>query len=80
MNMDYEKAYKDALKRARKIHNETEIDYEKGVIEEIFPELAKSEDEKIKEDLIKWISEFPDMLWRNHYKEDVVAWLKRQCK
>ena len=41
--MDYEKAYKEALERARKL-------YEKGTITEslnyIFPELKESEDER----------------------------------
>ena len=37
--MDYEQKYKEALERARKIHHETEFDYEKGMMEEIFPEL-----------------------------------------
>lgn len=38
------KAYDEALERARKIHNETEFDYEKGMMEEIFPSLKESED------------------------------------
>ena len=33
--MDYEQKYNEALKRARKIHHETEFDYEKGMMEEM---------------------------------------------
>ena len=67
--MDYEKKYKEALSRAKElmsrcVHNsdyETII-YRAEDIESIFPELKESEDEKIKEDLIKWINEFPDTI------------------
>ena len=47
-------------------------------LESTFPELKKSEDERIKEDLIQWINEFPDTVWRGHYKKDVIAWLEKQ--
>jgi hypothetical protein len=40
------KAYDEAIKRARKVYNETEFDYEKGMMEEIFPELKESEDKE----------------------------------
>lgn len=42
------------------------------------PELRESEDEKIRKDLIGWIEDFPDMIWRGHYKKDVIAWLEKQ--
>lgn len=41
--MDYVNKYIEALSRARKIHSETEFDYEKGMMEEIFPELKEEE-------------------------------------
>lgn len=44
----------------------------------IFPELKESEDEKIKEDLIQWINDFPDTIWRGHYKKDILAWFEKQ--
>lgn len=68
---DYKKKYEDALNRAK---------YYKGLKAEmgmVFPEL-KNEDEEIKEDLIQWINEFPDIIWRGHYTKDVDAWLKKQ--
>ena len=77
--MDYEKKYKDTLERAKQLLR-TSVAFDRFTIERIFPELKKSEDEKIKEDLIQWISDFPDMIWRGHYREDVITWLKRQDK
>ena len=73
------KAYDDALLIAKsKIKNDKDhVFYEDDIIE-IFPELKKGEDEKIREDLIQWIDEFPDTIWRGHYKEDILVWLKKQ--
>ena len=73
------KAYDEALLRAKsKINNDKDhVLYEDDVIE-IFPELKESEDEKIRKDLIQWIDEFPDTIWRGHYKKDILAWLKKQ--
>ena len=65
------KAYDEAVERANKI-------YGNSITEEIFPELKESEDDRIKKDLIQWIEEFPDIIWRGHYKKDVIAWLEKQ--
>lgn len=73
------KAYDEAILIAKsKIkNNKDHVLYENDVIE-IFPELKESEDEKIRKDLIQWIDEFPDTIWRGHYKKDVLAWLENQ--
>ena len=73
------KAYDEALLIAKpKIkNNKDHVLYENDVIE-IFPELKESEDEKIRKDLIQWIDEFPDTIWRGHYKKDVIDWLEKQ--
>lgn len=79
----YDEAFervKELLSRCRHNRDRITMVYRVNDIESIFPELKKSEDEKIKEDLIQWISEFPDMIWRGHYREDVITWLKRQDK
>ena len=75
------KAYDEALLRAKsKIKNDKDhVLYEDDVIE-IFPELKESEDEKIRKDLIQWIDEFPDTIWRGHYKKDILSWLKKQSE
>ena len=44
----------------------------------ISTELTESEDEKIRKDLIEWFEEFPDKIWRGHYKKDVISWLEKQ--
>ena len=78
--MDYKEKYNTALERARKIHHETEFDYEKGMMEEIFPELKEPNDERIRKELIAIYSvgakvnaktgDIPD--------RDIVAWLEKQ--
>ena len=76
------KAYDEALERARALNNGKDIDVEAGTTtcEYIFPELKESESEMIRKDLIEWIKEFPDMIWRGHYKKDVLAWIEKQCE
>jgi hypothetical protein len=69
---------KELLSRCRNNRDRITMVYRVNDIESIFPELKKSEDEKIKEDLIQWISDFPDMIWSGHYKKDVIAWLEKQ--
>lgn len=54
------------------------VPYWNRIIEEIFPELKESDDERIKKDLIQWIDEFPDTIWRGHYKKDIIGWLEKQ--
>ena len=72
-NMDYEKAYKDALERASGFKTQECRD----VAEYIFPELKESEDERIKKDIIYFIqsrlSGFPEC-------EKFVSWLEEQGK
>ena len=65
------KAYDEAIERAKKL-------YGNGITEEIFPELKESDDDRIKKDLIQWVNEFPDIIWRGHYKKDIIAWLEKQ--
>lgn len=77
----YDEAFervKELLSRCRTNRDRRTMVYRVEDIESIFPEVKKSEDEKIKEDLIQWISDFPDIIWRGHYREDVITWLKKQ--
>jgi len=73
--------YIEALERARKLHKDA-IDMGENIwakqCEIIFPELAESEEDKIRKDLIEWIDDFPDPIWRCHHKKDVIAWLEKQ--
>jgi len=72
------KAYDEALEKAKKL-------YEKGTITEsigyIFPELEKSEDEKIRKELIEHIkaNKWADyVLFQKFSPDDVIAWLEKQ--
>lgn len=72
-NMDYEKAYKEALQKAKKL-------YEQGTITEslsyVFPELAESEDERIRKSIIAIINNYVDK--SNTFKPKMLAWLEKQ--
>lgn len=49
--MDYEKAYKEALERAKGIHSFSSDIAEIKRMEQIFPELKESKNEKIKHEI-----------------------------
>lgn len=75
--MNYEQKYKEALEKARKkIENSKNIEMV-SFIEDAFSELKESKDEKIKKELIKWMNDFPDEIWRFIYKKDIIAWLEK---
>lgn len=71
------RAYDKALERARVYHTGGSIS-DVHITEVIFPELKKSEDDRIREDLIQWIDDFPDSIWRGHNKKNIIAWLEKQ--
>lgn len=74
--------YDEALERARKIHNDTEFDYEKGMMEEVFPELSESEDERIEKALLEGFKNY-SISFYNFGGVDVnsiIAWLEKQGK
>ena len=57
--MDYEKKYKDALLRAKKLHDEPTGGTEKIVCEQIFPELRETADKQLDPDeVIAWMQSF----------------------
>jgi len=72
--MDYEEKYKEALDKANVIHKcgNNQI---KQIMEKVFPELAESEDEKIRKAIIDFIStyEYPELI----DKEVWVTWLEK---
>ena len=83
---DYKKKYEQALSKAREFCKRWDCIDANGSslaideLKEIFPELKVSNSENIRKDLIKWIEEFPDMVWRGHQKKDIIAWLENQCE
>ena len=72
--MDYEKAYKQALERAREIYHRGY--YVSGDIEHIFPELKESEDERIRKDIISYLQRKQNQGELD--APDWIAWLEKQ--
>ena len=78
--MDYEKKYKEALERAKQFSEKPYLEDSKGIVEYIFPELKESEDERIREWLIRLIKATCDYDSPTSRKEvdDALAWLEKQ--
>ena len=79
--MDYEKAYKDALNRAKNLKEMYPQDA--AGYEEVFPELKESEDERIAEELIKALRSISTGLQyaiflTEEKKQRWLAWLEKQ--
>ena len=75
--MDYEKKYKEALERAKSFQEKYGGDYA-GYI---FPELAESEDERIRQGLIKFVKATTNekvMTLSGIGKDMLLAWLEKQ--
>lgn len=85
MTMDYEKAYKDALNRAKHAldcHNQGMVSTGVSLITSIFPELCELEDEKVRRaiiDIIKSQKEQQCHIDSTIYDE-MLAWLEKQGK
>lgn len=81
--MDYEKSYKDALERARKIENGESINVPDGtsIPVAIFPELQESQDERIRKLIIKHFKEIAnrnEQSWKNLDIPYILSWLEKQ--
>ena len=81
--MDYEKKYKDALEKMREIitmDNKTVVPKEIG--EYLFPELAETEDERIRKELVKYLTNelnnVEQLTPRTNEFERWIAWLEGQ--
>ncbi len=77
--MDYEKAYKQALERARKLYNEAMAnDYVSDMedYEQIFPELKESKDEKVRKAILKLVKQ--SVLLNSMVQKSMISWLERQ--
>lgn len=82
--MNYEQKYKEALEKGRKIHRFSSNPTVIKNMEEIFPELRESEDEKIRKGLIKGLSAMRDIHKHQTFSDDAIniddaiAWLEKQ--
>ncbi len=75
------KAYDEALAKAAKIHRnyKGKVRAVDVVIEEVFPEIKESKDEKIKKVIYGWIYTQPLQFFDSGFsKEEMLAWLEKQ--
>lgn len=76
---NYKEKYEKALARARNLHKDA-IDMENNLCvkqcEIIFPELAESEDERVRKAILAIISNYVDN--SNTFKSKMLAWLEKQ--
>ena len=76
--MDYEKLYKEAFERAKKVHDEHRAQ-PFDVMLKVFPELKESENERIRKELINYFIKGKEYLNLCSFsKEEIVAWLEKQ--
>lgn len=76
--MDYEKAYKEALERAKSIHSFSSDLAEIKRMEQLFPELAETEEKRIRQNCIHFLE-----LQKSHHAatfeiEECIDWLEKQ--
>jgi len=76
--MDYEKAYKEAIKRAKAIIEVAEKEEEvyKSAIT-IFPELYESDDERVRKAILELVRQSSEVLDRQN-QNNMIAWLEKQ--
>ena len=77
--IDYKEKYEQALERAKYYHDRDNIQF----LENIFPELKESEDERIRKELIAFLKENhetgrADETWSLSGIESWIAWLEKQ--
>jgi len=79
--MNYEEKYKEALERAKKmLASKRSVIVEKQALETIFPELAESEDERMRKELLDYLHtrQIIEGLTDTKVKMDWVIWLEKQ--
>ena len=70
--------YEEALERARKYYNELRACRAKEKLEEIFPELRESEDERIRKFLVTIVNNLSAPNFKEVDRKNVLAWLEKQ--
>ena len=82
--MDYEKLYKETIDKLRKLHDDWNSTQNRAAkeIESVFPELRKSEDEKIMKALLEHFGTYHSgsAITNDVVVEDVLTWLERKCE
>ena len=75
--MDYEKKYKELVGKIKKAYLYAQTDSTKAVLEDILPELAESEDERIRKSIIELVKQSSHILNPMNQKS-MIAWLEKQ--
>ena len=82
--MKYEQKYKEALKVIESLYNVVKYQSSSGAllasqtIEKAFPELKESEDERIRKELISFITDRKNWFPKEETKASWIAWLENQ--
>ena len=81
--MNYEKKYKDALKRAKDNYNAADItdinvNSFKATLIDLFPELKEGEDERIRKEILEFFCQFENGKLRGVDISSWIAWLEKQ--
>ena len=78
--MNYEEKYKQALKKAKGIYIDATKEHcaHTDWLESIFPELAESEDERIRKEIIDFVVD--NTICKDGRREKYLAWLEKQGK
>ena len=72
--IDYKQKIKDYM-------NSSEVDtLYKSMLINLFPELAESEDERIRKEIINYFEHHPNIIVKRERKRDWIAWLEKQSK
>lgn len=79
--MNYKEKYEMALERAKCLYSQHEVEWTDKDIEYIFPELKKSEDERLRKELINYFTEGREFLSLCSFGRDkILAWLEKQAE
>ena len=81
--MDYEKAYNEAIERAKQFMSEHPTRAEADLMVALFPELKESEDERIRTRLLEYFHGFKDsaecpVFWEGLNIDNILTWLENQ--
>jgi len=83
ININYKEKYKKALERASKLRVQNPFDTVSQMMEHVFPELAESGDERIRNWLIGYFHQYKEdgmEEYANGLKvESIIAWLEKQA-
>jgi hypothetical protein len=78
METSYKEKYEQALAKAKEQYNYPCMRSCMGILEEIFPELTESEDEKIRKEIIKTVELYGPKTGNPKVYHDMISWLEKQ--